>query len=40
MAREGRGIVSKITNEGINDEEEFRKKELDVPDAGIDDRYI
>lgn len=35
-----RGIVSKITNEGIYDEEEFRKKELDVPDAGIDDRHI
>ena len=24
----------------IKDEEEFRKKELDVPDAGVDDRHI
>ena len=40
MAGEGRRIVSKLTNKGRNDEEEFRKKELDVPDASSDDRHI
>ena len=40
MAREGRRIVSKLTNKGRNDEEEFRQEELDVSDAGIDDRHV
>ena len=40
MACEGSGTVSGITNEGINDEEKFRKEELDVPDAGVDDRHL
>ena len=32
--------MSKLTNKGRNNEEEFRKEELDVPDAGVDDRHI
>ena len=40
MAGEGRRIVSKLTNEGRINEEEFWKEELDVPDAGSDDRHI